>query len=199
MHKCPTCKVPLHGWEEECPSCGTRQQVRDSKRSYGGPQTPGVNPMPFVIGILIAGAALVFALNGSWVGQVMRRGAEPQDPLGGINYLQARQMIQQKITEGLTAVGAKGKFNWTTAGQAGDVNSPNPIELTIDTALEDTNARKQIIDPVKDYMERAKIPTLTMNDSKHHATWTYTCTLPAPSADDNAEMAPQGEAAAPQQ
>ena len=199
MHKCPTCKVPLHGWEENCPSCGTKQVVRDSKRSYGSQQAPGVNPLPFVAGILIAGAALVFAMNGSWIGEVMRRGPEPQDPLGGVNQMQARQVIQQRITEGLTAVGAKGKFSWTVAGQPGDINSPNPIELTVDTSLTDKNARHQIINPIKEYMERAKVPTLTMNDAKSHSTWTYTCSLPAPSAEDNADAAPQAEEAAPQQ
>jgi hypothetical protein len=142
---------------------------------------------------------MIFALNGSWIGQVMRRGPEAPDPLGGINYVQARQTVQQRITEGLTAVGATGKFNWTVAGQPGDINSPNPIELTVDTALLDRNARHQIINPVKEYMERAKIPTLTMNDSKSHSTWTYTCALPAPSTDDNAAPAPEGEAQAPQQ
>ncbi len=200
MHKCPTCKVPLHGWEENCPSCGTKQVVRDSKRSYGGgQQAPGVNPLPFVAGILIAGAALVFALNGSWIGQVMRRGPEPQDPLGGVNQVQARQLIEQRITEGLTAVGAKGKFSWSVSGQPGDINSPSPIELTVDTSLADKNARHQIINPIKDYMERAKIPTLTMNDAKSHSTWTYTCILPSPSQEDNADAMPQGDAAAPQQ
>ena len=196
MHKCPTCKVPLHGWEEECPSCGTKQVVRDSKRSYGGgQQKPGVNPLPFVAGIIIAGIALVFAMNGSWIGQVMRRGPEPTDPLGGVNQVQARQVIEQRITEGLTAVGAKGKFSWSVAGQPGDVNSPNPIELTVDTSLSDKNARQQIINPIKDYMERGKVTTLTMNDAKSHSTWTYTCSLPAPSAEDNADPMPQGEAA----
>jgi hypothetical protein len=202
MHKCPTCKVPLHGWEENCPSCGTKQVVRDSKRSYGGgQQAPGVNPLPFVAGILIAGVALVFALNGSWIGigQVMRRGPEPQDPLGGVNQVQARQLIEQRITEGLTAVGAKGKFSWSVAGQPGDINSPGPIELTVDTSLSDRNARQQIINPIKEYMERAKVPTLTMNDAKSHSTWTYTCALPAPSAENNAEAMPQDDAAAPQQ
>ncbi len=199
MHKCPTCKVPLHGWEENCPSCGTKQVVRDSKRSYGSQQAPGVNPLPFVAGILIAGAALVFAMNGSWIGEVMRRGPEPQDPLGGVNQMQARQVIQQRITEGLTAVGAKGKFSWTVAGQPGDMNSPSPIELTIDTSLSDKNARHQIINPIKEYMERAKVPTLTMNDAKSHSTWTYTCSLPAPSADDSVDAAPQAEESSPQQ
>lgn len=200
MHKCPTCKVPLHGWEENCPSCGAKQVVRDSKRSYGGgQQAPGVNPLPFVAGILIAGVALVFALNGSWIGQVMRRGPEPQDPLGGVNQVQARQLIEQRITEGLTAVGAKGKFSWSVSGQPGDINSPSPIELTVDTSLTDKNARHQIINPIKDYMERAKIPTLTMNDAKSHSTWTYTCILPSPSQEDSADAMPQGDAAAPQQ
>ncbi len=129
----------------------------------------------------------------------MRRGPEPQDPLGGVNQMQARQVIQQRITEGLTAVGAKGKFSWTVAGQPGDMNSPSPIELTVDTSLSDKNARHQIINPIKDYMERAKVPTLTMNDAKSHSTWTYTCSLPAPSADDSVDAAPQAEESSPQQ
>ncbi len=203
MHKCPTCKVPLHGWEEECPSCGTKQVVRDRKKSFGGQQAPGVNPLPFVVGIFVCGIALAIALNGSWIGQVMRRGPEPEDPLGGVTQIQARQLIEQRITEGLTAVGAKAKFSWTVGGQPGDINSPNPIELTVDTSLADRNSRQQIINPIKDYMERAKIPTLTMNDAKSHSTWTYTCQLRAPSADDSAGMpgdaAPQGNGTAPQQ
>jgi hypothetical protein len=129
----------------------------------------------------------------------MRRGPEPQDPLGGVNQVQARQLIEQRITEGLTAVGAKGKFSWSVSGQPGDINSPSPIELTVDTSLTDKNARHQIINPIKDYMERAKIPTLTMNDAKSHSTWTYTCILPSPSQEDNADAMPQGDAAAPQQ
>ncbi len=204
MHKCPTCKVPLHGWEENCPSCGTKQVVRDSKRSYGGPQTPGVNPLPFVLGFFVVGIVAVIAMNGSWIGQVMRRGPEPQDPLGGVTQLQARQLIEQRISEGLSSVGAKGKFSWTVAGQPGDINSPNPIELTVDTSLADKNARQQIIDPIKDYMERAKIPTLTMNDAKSHSTWTYTCQLRSPSPDESSDgLSPQpaaeGDVAAPAQ
>lgn len=146
--------------------------------------------MPFVIGIFIAGIALAVALNGSWVGQVMRRGPEPQDPLGGVTQTQARQLIEQRITEGLTAVGAKGKFAWTVGGQPSDINSPNPIELTVETSLADKNARHQIINPIKDYMGRGRVPTLTMNDAKSHSTWTYTSTMPAPT-EDNAEQMPE--------
>lgn len=204
MHKCPTCKVPLHGWEENCPSCGTKQVVRDSKRSYGGQQAPGVNVMPFVIGFFVIGIGAMIAMNSSWIGEVMRRGPEPQDPLGGVNQIQARQIIEQKITEGLTAVGAKAKFSWTVGGQPGDINSPAPIELTVDTSLADRNSRTQIIDPIKDYMERAKIPTLTINDAKSHSTWTYTCQLRSPSPEDNSDGLPsqpqgEGEAQAPAQ
>ncbi|HIA54495.1 MAG TPA: hypothetical protein EYN91_20815 [Candidatus Melainabacteria bacterium] len=178
--------------------------MRDSKRSYGGPQTPGVNPLPFVLGIFVIGIAAVIAMNGSWIGQVMRRGPAPEDPLGGVNQMQARQLIEQRITEGLASVGAKGKFSWNVGGQPGDINSPAPIELTVDTSLADKNARHQIINPIKDYMERAKIPTLTMNDAKSHSTWTYTCQLRAPSPEDNSDGLPpqpqaEGEATAPAQ
>ena len=118
--------------------------------------------------------------------------------------MQARQLIEQRITEGLTSVGAKGKFSWTVAGQPGDINSPAPIELTIDTSLADKNARHQIINPIKDYMERAKIPTLTMNDAKSHSTWTYTCQLRSASPEDNSDGLPpqtqaEGDPAAPAQ
>ncbi|MBC7998715.1 MAG: hypothetical protein IAF58_12275 [Leptolyngbya sp.] len=195
MHKCPTCKVPLHGWEEECPSCGTKQQVRKSERNYGGQKAPGVNPMPFVVGLIAVGAFLVFAMNSSWIGAVMRRGPETVDPLAGVTYLQARQTIEQKITEGLTSVGAKGKFKWTVGGQPGDIKSPNPIELTVDTSLSDPTARKQIIDPIKDYMTVAKLPSLTMNDAKSHATWTYTASL-VPAGDESADPSAQGDAPA---
>ncbi|MBS1957789.1 MAG: hypothetical protein JST89_26625 [Cyanobacteria bacterium SZAS-4] len=180
--------------------------MRKSERSYGGQAQPGVNPLPFVLGIVIIGAVLMFAMNGSWIGQVMRRGPEPQDPLGGVNMVQARQLIQQKITEGLTSVGAKGKFSWASGGQPGDINAPGPVELTVDTSLSDPNARRGIIDPIKDYMDRAKIPTLTMNDSKSHATWTYTCALTTPNPDDAqdatapaGDAVPQGDSAPPQQ
>jgi hypothetical protein len=76
--------------------------------------------------------------------------------------------------------------------------------LTVDTSLADKNARQQIIDPIKDYMERAKIPTLTMNDAKSHSTWTYTCQLRSPSPDESSDgLSPQpaaeGDAAAPAQ
>lgn len=149
--------------------------------------------MPFVVGVIAIAGFLVFAMNSSWIGAVMRRGPEAVDPMAGVTYLQARQIIEQKITEGLTSVGAKGKFKWTTGGEPADIKSPNPIELTIDTSLNDPTVRKQIIDPIKDYMTVAKLPSLTMNDAKSHATWTYTASL-VPAGEDGADAAPSGDA-----
>lgn len=146
--------------------------------------------MPFVVAVIGFAVVLVISLNSSWIGQVMRRGPEPEDPLGNVNYLQAREIIETRITEGLTAVNAKGKFSWTQGGQPAEKSSPQPIELTIDTSLSDPNQRRQIIDPIKDYMERAKLPSLTMNDAKSHATWTYTVKLPA-STDQSSDAVDQ--------
>ncbi|MBX9695918.1 MAG: hypothetical protein K2Z81_26265 [Cyanobacteria bacterium] len=89
------------------------------------------------------------------------------------------------------------------------MNSPGPVELTVNTKLADPNSRRQIIDPIKDLMHKAQIPSLVMNDEKSHATWTYTVQVPLNEnkEDDNpligrAAQAPpqqQYQQAAPQQ
>ncbi|HEY9787031.1 MAG TPA: hypothetical protein V6D17_16685 [Candidatus Obscuribacterales bacterium] len=194
MHKCPTCKVPLHGYEEVCPSCGTKQHIRKSYKSFGGvPQAPGINPVPIVvivIGLIIVG---VVSMQGSWIGQVMRRGEVQEDPLSKITYLQARDIIESKITEGLAAVNAKGKFSWTSGGAPSDKTQDKPLELNVETSLQDKEQRRQIIDPVKDYMAPAKIPTLTMNDKKSGAQWTYSVQLPTNTEQSSDSMPTEGQ------
>ena len=62
-----------------------------------------------------------------------------------------------------------------------------PWEMTIDTKLADPNQRKAVIDPIKQYMDKAKIPTLIMHDAKSRATWTYSVSL---SSDNSNDLAP---------
>lgn len=174
MHDCPTCQVPLHGYEEVCPSCGTKQYVRPEFR--GGsqlPKAPGVNPMPFIVAAV--GFVLVFFIvaQNSWIGQLMHRGPVQEDPMDKLTYLDARNAIEQGVNQGLSAVGATAKFDYKAGGEAATKDVQKPVELTIDTELKDPNQHRSIIDPIKQYMEKAQVTTLTMNDSKSHATWTY--------------------------
>lgn len=190
MHDCPTCKVPLHDHEEVCPSCGTKQHVRrGSKLLQGQPgyQKPKVNMVPFVVTAIVVGVIGIFAAQTSWIGQLQRRGPVQEDPLEKMTVGDARNLIETKITEGLTAVGATGKFNYKSAGQPATKATTGPLELEIETALTDKNQRHAIIDPIKDYMEKAQIPTLVMNDTKAHATWTYTVSAPPPQSAPAAE------------
>jgi len=198
MHDCPTCRVPLHGYEEVCPSCGTRQHVR---RSYSGllkgQQKPTVNIAPFIIGIIILGICGFALAKSSWIFKVMERGPVKEDPLDKISWLEARQMLYNKIDEGLKANGAKGDYTWTTTdGNKVDINAQAPVELTINTELSDPNLRRQIIDPAKDLMHKAQVPSLVMNDAKSYATWTYTVQIPSPqqSGQGGQPDAPQGAA-----
>lgn len=189
MYDCPRCQTPLHGHEEVCPACGTKQRLRARSHSFLKlPQEPGVNVVPIVIVVLILGIVAIMAVQNSWVGQLMTRGPIQEDPLDKLTVLDARQIIETRITQELTAVGAKGKFTWTASGEAATKTMPKPVELTIDTALSDPNQRKAILDPIKEYMEKAQIPTLTMNDAKSHATWTYSVSLAGTRTNDSDEV-----------
>ncbi len=185
MHDCPGCRVPLHGYEEVCPSCGTRQVVRKGSSQFGSssfrPQQPGVNYIPFVLAFLVVGVIGVFAMSGSWVGKIVTEGKPKEDPMDKMTYIEARNIVETEINTGLSAVGATAKLTWNDPAEEKpvDKNIDKPINLTVDTALQDPNSRKPIIDKVKDYLEKAKIPSLTMNDSRTHAHWTYNM---APSA-----------------
>ncbi|MGD9684744.1 MAG: hypothetical protein AB7W16_26565 [Candidatus Obscuribacterales bacterium] len=182
MHDCPTCRVPLHGHEEVCPSCGTRQRVRRSTSSLlsSTPQKPPVNLVPFVIVFFVLGIGTFMLAQGSWVGQIMSRGPVQEDPLDKLSAVEIRQMLYSKIEEGIAAAGATATYTWATpAGEETDINAQGPVHLTINTELSDPNLRRGIIDPVKELMHKAQIPTLVMNDSRSKATWTYQVNVPA--------------------
>lgn len=186
MHDCPTCRVPLHGYEEVCPSCGTRQRVRKSYSGLlKGAQRPSINLTPFIVGLMIVGFGVFGLAKSSWIGKLMDRGPVKEDPMDKISWLEARQMLYTKIDEGLKANGAVGQYQWASSGAAGgeaDINTAGPVELTINTELSDPNLRRSIIDPAKELMHKAQVPTLVMNDSKSHATWTYTVQVETPQA-----------------
>lgn len=180
MHDCPGCRVPLHGYEEVCPSCGMRQAVRRGSKQFSSfrPEEPGINWMPFVLGILGVGVVIILAMSTSWVGKLVREGPPKEDPMDKMTFTEARNIVEQELNTGLSAVGASPKLTWadTTEGKPLDKTVDQPVSLTVDVSLSDTNARKQIMDKVKDYLEKAKILTLTMNDSRTHAHWTYNMT-----------------------
>lgn len=192
MHDCPTCQVPLHGHEEVCPSCGTKQYVRPEYRHSNLPKPPGVNPWPFIIALVVIGIAGVFAAQNSWVGQLLTRPPEKVDPIDNMSISDARKMVEQQITQGLTTAGATGKFTYMSQGKPADISAQGAIELTIDTKLADPNQHKTIIDPIKPYMPKAQIITLTMNDEKSHATWTYNVSPPRDNDEDKAPLDTSG-------
>ncbi|HEY9790792.1 MAG TPA: hypothetical protein V6D22_10360 [Candidatus Obscuribacterales bacterium] len=186
MRDCPACRVPLHGYEEVCPSCGTRQRPTKSAPYGSGwkPEEPRVNVVPFVLVFLGVVVFLLFAMQGTWIGQLMRQAPVQEDPIAKMSFSDARTIIDSKIQENLAAVGAKNsKVTWhnpssapQASGQVDDRAVDAPIELTIDTTLPTPDVRKQVVDPIKPYMEKAKLYTLSMNDAKSHAHWTYTMT-----------------------
>jgi hypothetical protein len=184
MHDCPACRVPLHGYEDVCPSCGTKQFARkggSGRFDSFKPPEPGINWMPFILVFIVAVGVLAFALSGSWVGTLMTKGPPPEDPMDKMTVVEARTIIETELTKGLANAGGTGTLNWTDTaqGQPADKNVDAPVQLTIDATLPDKNLRTGIIDPIKPYMEKAKIPTLIMTDKTSHATWTYNVTPPA--------------------
>lgn len=201
MYDCPACRVPLHGFEEVCPSCGTKQKVRitegGGKRSsalFAGQQkAKGPNYMPVLVIILIGGILVFWLAQSSWVGQVMRRGPVQEDPLEKITPMQARQMVASKINESLTAIGAKGTVTWAQHGGGGpaDINFNGPVEITVETQLSDPQLRFQIMDPVKDLMYKAQVLSIVVKDTKKNATWTRNVSMPA--ASQQGESAPSAQ------
>lgn len=157
------------------------------RRSYSGllkgQQKPTVNMVPFVIGIVILGIFGFVLLQQSWIMKLATRGPVQEDPMDKISWIEARQRLYNTIETNLKAVGAKGQYTWAKTNGTSDpvdINSQGPVELTVNTSLTDPNQRRQIIDPAKDYMHKAQVPSLVMNDAKSHATWTYTVQLPSP-------------------
>jgi hypothetical protein len=129
--------------------------------------------MPFIV-VLVGLIVVVFiCAQNSWIGQVFHRGPVQEDPMDKLTYLDARNAIENGINQGLTAVGSKAKFEYKAGGEPSTKDVQKPVELTVDTQLQDPKQHKAIIDPIKPYMEKAQVTTLVMNDSKSHATWTY--------------------------
>ena len=188
MHDCPACRVPLHGYEEVCPSCGTRQVVRRSKGPTFRPAEQGINWIPILLGLIVVVVVIVSAIPGSWLGQLMNKKPEPEDPIAKLTYIEARNILESELNKNLQAVGATAKLEWKKPGgtEPSDKMANEAVELVVDTSLQDKNQRTGIIDPIKPYMEKAQVMTLTMNDKRSHATWTYTV-QPAPSAPEPEE------------
>ena len=184
MHDCPTCKVPLHGHEEVCPSCGTRQYVRPEYRKSNLPPPPGINPWPFVVIAVIIGIIGIGALQSSWIGQVFTHPVQ-EDPLSKLTPIDARTNIENGINSGVTAAGSKAVFKYTSGGQPAQKNTAGIVELTVDASLSDWNQVRSIVDPIKDYMAPAKMSTLTFNDEPHHRSRTYTATITEPEKESN--------------
>jgi hypothetical protein len=145
----------------------------------GQQKKPPVNIVPFVVVLFILGIAGFVLMKSSWIGKLMDRGPVQVDPMDKISWMEARQMLYTRIDEGLKGVGATGEYSWTSAGQPADINTQGPVELTINTELADPNSRRQIIDPHKDLMNKAQVPSLVMNDKKSGATWTYSVQAPS--------------------
>src|SRR6516162_1505848 len=157
MHDCPRCQVPLHGHEQYCPSCGTRQYVRPEFRSFLSDGERGFNPLPWAFAAVVLGFVVIFAAQNSWIGQVMKRGPVVEDPLRSMSPQTARQTLEQQVVANLASVGAKGKLTWMAGEKVVDRNFPETVELTIDTELHDAQQRRMVVDPVKQLMNPGKI------------------------------------------
>jgi hypothetical protein len=136
--------------------------------------------LPFVLVFVGVAAFLLISMQGTWIGQLAREPQREADPLEKMSYVEARNTIDSEIQQGLAAAGAKNtKLTWHTPGSMGQADERNvdgPIELTVDTTLPNVEVRKQVVEPVKPYFEKAKLFTLMMNDSRSHAHWTYSMT-----------------------
>jgi hypothetical protein len=142
-----------------------------------------------VVGLVVVGGALFYFASHSWIGEMLTRGPVKEDPMATVTAPQARQMIQDKVTAGLSQINAKAKFEWKSGEKAVDITAPEPVELAIETVMSNPKEqRKSIMDPVKDLMEKANVATVTLNDTKAHATWTYN--LGAPDGGQPADAAP---------
>lgn len=184
MHDCPACRVPLHGYEDVCPSCGTKQFARkggSSRFDSFKPPEPGINWMPFVLVAIVAIGVLAFAMSGSWIGKLMTSGPPPVDPIEKLTTAEARNIVETELNKAITSAGATGTLKWTdlAGGEPVSKDVDAPAQLVVDVELPDKNMRTAIVDPVKPYLDKAKIPTLQMNDAKSHAHWTYNVTPPA--------------------
>jgi hypothetical protein len=87
---------------------------------------------------------------------------------------QARLSSGARIEEREKPVGKDGD-------QRADKNSPllKSVVLDVETQLKDPKGQHEmIVDPVKSLMDKGNVRTITLNDTKAHATWTYTLAPP---------------------
>jgi hypothetical protein len=155
--------------------------VRRGRGPTFKPEEKGINWIPIILALVVIVVGLVSAIPGSWIGQLMNKQPEEEDPVAKLTYVEARNIIETELNKNLQAVGATGKLDWKKLGGAGpaDRMANEPVELVVDTSLSDgKNQRSGIIDPIKPYMEKAQVMVLTMNDAKSHATWTYNVNVP---------------------
>jgi hypothetical protein len=195
MKDCPNCEAPLHDHEAVCPRCGEKQYVRKSDiGSNLVDQKSTMSPVPAVLVIVLIVAGLLFAAQQSWIGQLIARGPVKQNPMDTITPPMARQMLEDKVTSNLSSVGAKGTFVWKQGDQKTDLNNPRPVSLDVETKLTDPKGQHVlIVEPAKGLMEKANVTTITLSDTKAHATWTYTLAPPAPEPDQSQPDQSQGD------
>jgi hypothetical protein len=189
MHDCPGCEAPLHDHETVCPRCGEKQFVNPaasgSNFSTLIEQPSRFNPLPMLVVFVIVGGGLFFAAQQSWIGKLIMRGPIKED--AAVSQSQARQTLEEKIQANLAAVKAKGKLTWKQGDQKAERESPQPVELDIETQLADPKAeRRLIVDPVKNMMDKANVVTIILSDTRAHASWTYSL---GPSAANSANEA----------
>lgn len=174
MHDCPGCQVPLHGHEAFCPVCGTKQNVRAEYRGLPLEKyEKGFNPLGIIFVIILISGLFVFAVQSSWIGQLIKRG--PEQPAGdsALSAPVAREKLESSILQNLSGQSKTCKFVYMAGEKTVDRNYPQAVELTIDMNLRNPSIRKSIVEPVKSLMEPGKINTLVLNDSHSGATITY--------------------------
>ena len=188
MHDCQRCQTPLHGHEFYCPVCGLKQYVRPENQANDLKQymRPG-NPLIIILITLVGGVLLFFAVQNSWIGQLAKRGPEPEEEM--LSPQSARAKIESVIMQNLAQQSASGKFSYTADDKPVDINYSGAVNLTIETNLKHPEQRKSIVEPVKSFMAPANINVLTLNDEHSHDTVTLTLP-PEPAAnttDTNAD------------
>ncbi len=179
MHDCRSCQTPLHGHESFCPVCGQKQYVKPEFHGQMFDQSKqGLSAVVLIVLILLAGGVLVWAVQSSWIGQVIRRGPEVVSPENSLTPPAAREKLESAITQNLADQSSTGKFIYMAEDKIVTRDYAAPVELTVDVNLKNPAQRKSIVEPVKSLMVPAHINTLTLNDSRSHATITYSVALP---------------------
>jgi hypothetical protein len=121
---------------------------------------------------LLVGGLLFYAVQNSWVGQLIKRGPAPDEET--LIPAAARAKIESIITQNLAQQSVSGKFTYTAGENVVDISYPKSVSLSIDVNLKHPEQRKSIVEPVKSFMAAANINTITLNDERSHATVTLT-------------------------